>query len=132
MHCSKSIVFRRVRPIRRFRSVVRGLQAQSQDSRSAHSIPRTDLRRNQYPSLHARLALAEDDRVWFLPPKGRVMSDEILRRHQLVWQQKPILRLLYREWYQEIAEWLQSGRTLEVGRGTGNLKEFAPSVVCTD
>ncbi len=60
------------------------------------------------------------------------MSDEILRRHQLVWQNKPILRLLYKEWYQEIAEWLQPGRTLEVGGGTGNLKEFAPSVVCTD
>ena len=60
------------------------------------------------------------------------MSDEILRRHQLAWQKKPALRLLYREWYQEIAGWLQPGRTLEVGGGTGNLKEFAPSVVCTD
>ena len=61
-----------------------------------------------------------------------MISDEILRRHQLVWQKKPILQLLYKEWYQEIAEWLQPGRTLEVGGGTGNLKEFAPSVVCTD
>jgi SAM-dependent methyltransferase len=60
------------------------------------------------------------------------MSDEILLRHQIIWQQKPVLRLLYREWYQEIAGWLQPGRTLEVGGGTGNLKEFAPSVVCTD
>ena len=60
------------------------------------------------------------------------MSDEILRRHQMVWQQKPVLRMLYSEWYQEIAGWLQPGRTLEVGGGTGNLKEFAPSVVCTD
>ena len=60
------------------------------------------------------------------------MSDEILRRHQLVWQKKPVLRLLYREWYQEITGWLQPGRTLEVGGGTGNLKEFTPSVVCTD
>lgn len=60
------------------------------------------------------------------------MSDEILWRHQIIWQKKPVLRLLYTEWYQEIAEWLQPGRTLEVGGGTGNLKEFAPSVVCTD
>jgi hypothetical protein len=60
------------------------------------------------------------------------MSDEILPRYQLVWQKKPVLRLLYREWYQEIAEWLQPGRTLEVGGGTGNLKKFAPSVVCTN
>ncbi|MDO8358303.1 MAG: class I SAM-dependent methyltransferase [Nitrospirota bacterium] len=60
------------------------------------------------------------------------MSDEILRRHQMVWQEKPLLRMLYGEWYREIAGWLQPGRTLEVGGGTGNLKEFAPSVVCTD
>ena len=60
------------------------------------------------------------------------MADEILRRHQRVWQEKPVLRMLYGEWYREIAEWLQPGRTLEVGGGTGNLKEFTPSVVCTD
>ena len=60
------------------------------------------------------------------------MSDEILRRHQMVWQEKPVLRMLYGEWYQEIAGWLQPGRTLEVGGGTGNLKECAPSVICTD
>jgi len=60
------------------------------------------------------------------------MSDEILRRHQIIWEKKPVLRLLYRGWYGEMAGWLQPGRTLEVGGGTGNLKEFAPSVVCTD
>ncbi|MDE3218868.1 MAG: class I SAM-dependent methyltransferase [Nitrospirota bacterium] len=60
------------------------------------------------------------------------MSSEILRQHQAVWQSKPILRLLYSEWYREIVSWLQPGQTLEVGGGTGNLKEFAPSVVCTD
>jgi len=60
------------------------------------------------------------------------MSDEIRQRHQLVWQKKPVLRLLYNEWYREVAEWLQPGQTLEVGGGTENLKEFAPSVLCTD
>ena len=60
------------------------------------------------------------------------MSDEILHRHYVVWKQKPVLRLLYTAWYCDIARWLQPGRTLEVGGGTGNLKEFAPSVVCTD
>lgn len=60
------------------------------------------------------------------------MSNEILRQHQAVWQSKPILRLLYTEWYREIVSWLQPGQTLEVGGGTGNLKEFAPTVVCTD
>lgn len=60
------------------------------------------------------------------------MSDEILRQHQAVWQRKPILRLLYSEWYREIVRWLQPGRTLEVGGGTGNLKEFSSRVLCTD
>ena len=60
------------------------------------------------------------------------MSHEILRQHQTVWQKKPILRLLYTEWYREIVSWLRPGRTLEVGGGTGNLKEFFPGVLCTD
>jgi|CXWL01.1.fsa_nt_gi ubiquinone/menaquinone biosynthesis C-methylase UbiE len=78
------------------------------------------------------MVAAEDDRLRFLPAQGGVMSDEILRQHQAVWEQKPILRLLYTEWYREIVSWLRPGRTLEVGGGTGNLKEFFPGVVCTD
>lgn len=60
------------------------------------------------------------------------MSEEILGRHQAVWKTKPILRYLYTAWYEELAACLRSGRTLEIGGGTGNLKEFAPSVICTD
>jgi len=60
------------------------------------------------------------------------MSDEVLRQHHAVWERKPILRLLYTEWYKEITSWLQPGQTLEVGGGTGNLKEFAQDVLCTD
>jgi len=78
------------------------------------------------------MAVAEDDRLRVLPAQGCVMSNEILRQHQAVWEKKPILRLLYTEWYREIVSWLRPGRTLEVGGGTGNLKEFAQSVVCTD
>ena len=78
------------------------------------------------------MAVAEDDRLRVLPAQGGVMSDEILRQHQAVWEKKPILRLLYSEWYREIVSWLRPGRTLEVGGGTGNLKEFFPGVLCTD
>jgi SAM-dependent methyltransferase len=60
------------------------------------------------------------------------MSDDVLRRHRTVWKAKPILRFLYRAWYEELAACLSPGRTLEIGGGTGNLKEFAPTVVCTD
>ena len=78
------------------------------------------------------MVVAEDDRLRILPAQGGVMSNEILHQHQAVWEQKPILRLLYTEWYRGIVSWLRPGRTLEVGGGTGNLKEFFPGVVCTD
>jgi SAM-dependent methyltransferase len=61
-----------------------------------------------------------------------VRTEELLRQHRAVWQNKPVLRALYTAWYEEIASYLQPGCTLEVGGGTGNLKEFAPQVVCTD
>ena len=60
------------------------------------------------------------------------MSEEILVHHHAVWRQKPILRTLYTEWYREMASHLAPGPTLELGGGTGNLKEFVPRVICTD
>jgi SAM-dependent methyltransferase len=60
------------------------------------------------------------------------MSEDVLRRHQAVWSRKPVLRRLYESWYREISAWLQPGLTVEVGGGSGNLKEFSPDVLCTD
>ena len=60
------------------------------------------------------------------------MSDALLLRHRDVWSRKPILRALYGHWYREIASHLKPGPTVEIGGGTGNLKEFAPNVICTD
>jgi SAM-dependent methyltransferase len=60
------------------------------------------------------------------------MSDAVLHRHREIWQRKPLLRQLYRDWYRDIAAWLVPGRTVEVGGGTGNLKEYASGVCCTD
>ncbi|NOT23874.1 MAG: methyltransferase domain-containing protein [Nitrospiraceae bacterium] len=60
------------------------------------------------------------------------MSDAVLHRHREVWQRKPLLRQLYRDWYRDIAAWLTPGRTVEIGGGTGNLKEYASGVCCTD
>jgi SAM-dependent methyltransferase len=61
-----------------------------------------------------------------------VTAQELLHRHRAVWQRKAVLRTLYTDWYRDIAAHLRSGRTLEVGGGTGNLKEFVSSVICTD
>ncbi|MBM3395147.1 MAG: class I SAM-dependent methyltransferase [Betaproteobacteria bacterium] len=60
------------------------------------------------------------------------MSETLLRKHHAVWKAKPVLRRLYTGWYRDIAAQLRPGRTLEVGGGSGNLKEFAPHVICTD
>ena len=60
------------------------------------------------------------------------MSDAVLHRHREIWQRKPVLRQLYTDWYRDIVAWLAPGRTVEVGGGTGNLKEHASGVCCTD
>ncbi|NKB58155.1 MAG: methyltransferase domain-containing protein [Alphaproteobacteria bacterium] len=49
-----------------------------------------------------------------------------------IWEGKPVLRAVYRGWYERIAAACRPGRTLEVGGGSGNLKAFAPDVVSTD
>lgn len=60
------------------------------------------------------------------------MSGAVLHRHREIWQQKPVLRQLYADWYRGMVGWLTPGRTVEVGGGTGNLKEYASGVCCTD
>ena len=60
------------------------------------------------------------------------MSETILRKHRQVWYEKPVIRELYSNWYQEIIKQLVEGNTLELGGGSGNFKEFADDVVSTD
>lgn len=60
------------------------------------------------------------------------MSEQILRNHHAVWRKKPILRSIYSEWYQQVTAALVSGKTLEIGGGTGNFKELYPDVITTD
>jgi ubiquinone/menaquinone biosynthesis C-methylase UbiE len=49
-----------------------------------------------------------------------------------IWESKPVLRGVYRGWYERMAALCRPGRTLEIGGGSGNLKAFAPDVVSTD
>ena len=60
------------------------------------------------------------------------MSEEILYEHSQIWQRKGVLRELYAHWYGEMVSYLISGRTLELGGGSGNLKEYHQNVICTD
>ena len=49
-----------------------------------------------------------------------------------IWEAKPVLRAIYRGWYEQIVAACRPGRTLEIGGGSGNLKSFVPQVVSTD
>ncbi len=51
------------------------------------------------------------------------------------WNAKPLLRRIYREFHQRIAEWAlpeQRGITVELGSGIGNIKEVIPHCLRTD
>lgn len=55
-----------------------------------------------------------------------------LFEHREVWRVKPVLRRVYGGYYRRMAAWARPGRTLEIGGGTGNLKQFLPDIVSTD
>lgn len=60
------------------------------------------------------------------------MSTEILQDHREIWQKKPVLKAIYQDFYDRIINHTVSGTTLEIGGGTGNLKEYLPHVISTD
>jgi len=59
-------------------------------------------------------------------------STDLLGERRDVWKSKEILRRLYTRWYGRIGQWCSTGRTLELGGGSGHLKEFFPKAVSTD
>ena len=59
-------------------------------------------------------------------------SIEILSDRRQIWQSKEILRKLYLRWYGTIAHALRPGNILELGGGSGNLKEFFPDSISSD
>lgn len=60
------------------------------------------------------------------------MSETLLKRHRTVWNRKPVLRTIYADWYKKIRTHLKPGTTLEIGGGTGNLKEYLPQIITSD
>ncbi len=60
------------------------------------------------------------------------MTIELLALHRLIWKTKPVLRVVYSNYYRKIISWSRKGKSLEIGGGTGNLKEFSSNVISTD
>jgi SAM-dependent methyltransferase len=52
--------------------------------------------------------------------------------YRIVWEDKPALRAIYHANYKEILARCRPGQTLEIGAGSGNLKNFMPAVISTD
>lgn len=56
-----------------------------------------------------------------------------LGQHERAWRARPVLRRLYREWYELIARRLADrAPTVELGSGIGRLREVVPEAVLTD
>lgn len=61
--------------------------------------------------------------------------DEEIRKNLLLWEAKPVLRQVYREFHRLIADHLTRrvpGSVVELGSGIGNIKEVIPDCVRTD
>jgi SAM-dependent methyltransferase len=49
-----------------------------------------------------------------------------------VWARKPAVRAIYADYYRRILAHCRPGRTIEIGGGSGNLKEYLPASISTD
>ena len=58
--------------------------------------------------------------------------NQIINHHRQVWQQKKLLREIYYGWYQKIIKDLIPGKTVELGSGSGNFKEYKPDIISSD
>jgi SAM-dependent methyltransferase len=69
------------------------------------------------------------------PPRpGGALLVEELERHEQVWESRPLLRLVYRDWHRLIVARLSAvpGASVELGAGIGRFAREAPSVRATD
>ncbi len=60
------------------------------------------------------------------------MSGEMLEQHRQLWQEKPVLRAIYEDYYRRMVSHCVPGTTLEIGGGSGNLKAHRDDVISTD
>ena len=58
--------------------------------------------------------------------------ENILEERRRIWGSKDILKKLYHGWYGIIGDVLRPGNVLELGGGSGNLKEFFPDTISSD
>jgi SAM-dependent methyltransferase len=54
------------------------------------------------------------------------------KEFRALWEAKPVLRAVYRDYYARIAHWCRPGVTLEIGAGSGNLGDELPGILSSD
>ena len=59
------------------------------------------------------------------------ISDQ-LKEHRRLWNAKPILQIVYGDWYDKLLQECPYGRILEIGGGTGNLKSVRKEILSLD
>jgi SAM-dependent methyltransferase len=59
-------------------------------------------------------------------------ASDPLHDYRGIWERKPVLRVVYDDFYDRIAPACRSGLTIEIGGGSGNLKQRLGEVVATD
>ena len=59
-------------------------------------------------------------------------STEALGQYAQIWGRKPVLRVIYDDFYERLAAECLPGLTIEIGGGIGNLKQRLGDVVTTD
>ena len=67
--------------------------------------------------------------------EGETQHNTEIHENMMHWQRKPLLHLVYREFYRQIASFIRAdvkGSVVELGSGTGNLKMAVPDCICTD
>ena len=57
---------------------------------------------------------------------------DALHNYQSAWARKPVLRIIYDDFYRRLAAAAVPGLTIEIGGGIGNLKQRLSNVVTTD
>jgi SAM-dependent methyltransferase len=52
--------------------------------------------------------------------------------HRTLWETKPAVRLLYRDFHRRLLASCPEGRVLDIGSGTAHIKDFRPDILSTD
>jgi SAM-dependent methyltransferase len=66
---------------------------------------------------------------------GIDLHQDLIEKNYEYWNQKPILRILYGDFYRRIAAHLSNlpdAKIVELGSGLGNIREFIPNCIRTD